>query len=387
MTEQRSVLAHLLGAAAEEDSALWDALAAVYDDAFVAAAAGDLLLEPVPYVSGSPATAALHRLVGARTDGDRWSLFCKVLQHVRHWEALRFLPPEDADHFVASFPWRAELELWDDAVQATLPHGLRTPVLHRVVDLGEDRCAVWQEDVVQDGSAWDDERFARAARLLGRWNARSTSPEVLAACPLPPGFALRMYAERSVRVRGLGPLRDDALWSHPWLADHADLRSDLLFLGEQVPAMLDRLDTFVQAMPHGDASPQNLLVPADAPETFVAIDISFRSPHALGFDLSQLVVGLVHAGLRPAALVDVTADLVDRAYLDGLHAEGIDDQDDAVRDASATTGVLRSAFDGFRYDLLPPAGRSGSAQDRHAFDERLVLSRALVRRYSALHPT
>lgn len=393
MPEPRSVLRELIEAVAAEQGAVWELLQQQYQDALVTSATGrslddlgDLLLEPVDYVSGSPATASLHRLVGTAPDGGRRSLFCKVLQHVRHWEALRFLPADDAEHFLASFPWRAELELWDPAVQATLPPGLRSPVLHGVVDLGDDRCAVWQEDVVQDESPWDDERFARAALLLGRWNARSSTPEVLASCPLPPGYALRMYAERSIPARGLVPLRDDALWSHPWLADHADLRAELLDLGEQVPTMLDRLDAFVQAMPHGDASPQNLLVPADEPRSFVVIDISFRSPHALGFDLSQLVLGLVHAGLRPAASVGATADLVDAAYLEGLHAEGIADQDDAVRDASATTGLLRSAFDGFRYDLLPAAGHQGTAEDRHAFDERLTMARALVGRYRALHP-
>ena len=59
--------------------------------------------------------------------------------------------------------------------------------------------------------------------------------------------------------------------------------------------------TLPQAMPHGDASPQNLLVPASAPDRFVAIDVGMRTPHAIGFDLGQLLVGLVHAGVVPAA--------------------------------------------------------------------------------------
>ena len=61
------------------------------------------------------------------------------------------------------------------------------------------------------------------------------------------------------------------------------------------------MDTLPQALPHGDASPQNLLVPADDPDTFVAIDVSFQNPQAVGFDLGQLLVGLTHAGLLPAA--------------------------------------------------------------------------------------
>ena len=111
--------------------------------------------------------------------------------------------------------------------------------------------------------------------------------------------------------------------------------------------MLDRLDGYVQTIPHGDASPQNLLVPVDDPETFVVIDVSFRTPHALGFDLGQLLVGLTHAGLVPASrLPEIAAD--DRPGLPrGLAEEGLTGQDDAVRDAFATSVLLRSGFDGF----------------------------------------
>lgn len=48
------------------------------------------------------------------------------------------------------------------------------------------------------------------------------------------------------------------------------LRADLRALGARVPELLDSMDTLPQALPHGDASPQNLLVPADAPDTFSA---------------------------------------------------------------------------------------------------------------------
>ena len=43
-------------------------------------------------------------------------------------------------------------------------------------------------------------------------------------------------------------------------------------LASRIPAILEGLRTRRQLMIHGDASPQNLLVPAGAPDTFVAID-------------------------------------------------------------------------------------------------------------------
>lgn len=333
-------------------------------------------VEVVDYAYGSPATGGLLRVKGSSTSGEPWSLFAKVLQHVRHWPVLQLLPPAAREDFLAFFPWRIELDLWDDAVTATLPEGLRPPALHRLVELPDDRAVLWMEDVAEAATPWDLERFARAARLLGRWNARSAAPEVLAACPLPPGYALRKYAEESVPARGLAPLADDGLWQHPWLVEHADLRVRLAELGARIPVWLDRLDTLPQAMPHGDASPQNLLVPADDPGSFVVIDISFRSPHALGFDLGQLVVGLVHAGELPAsALPEVTA-AVEPAYVAGLADEGVTGVDDVVHEAFTTSTMLRSGFDGFLWDLLGPADPA----TRHAFDERIALSRFLTGR-------
>jgi hypothetical protein len=79
-----------------------------------------------------------------------------------------------------------------------------------------------------------------------------------------------------------------------------------------VPELLDRLDVMPQALPHGDASLQNLLVPADALDSFVAIDVSFQNPQVVGFDLGQLPA---------AALPELHAVLVP-AFTDGLRAEG-----------------------------------------------------------------
>src|SRR5215203_5836448 len=64
-----------------------------------------------------------------------------------------------------------------------------------------------------------------------------------------------------------------APWGHSLVARAVDdrLRADLRTLGARVPELLDGMDALPQALPHGDASPQNLLVPADDPDTFVAI--------------------------------------------------------------------------------------------------------------------
>ena len=74
-----------------------------------------------------------------------------------------------------------------------------------------------------------------------------------------------------------------------------------------MPAVLDALDALPQCYQHGDASPQNLLVPEGNPDEFVVIDWGFDCPQAVGFDLGQLLVGLAHAGeLAPEALPGCT---------------------------------------------------------------------------------
>lgn len=337
-------------------------------------------VEAAPVSIGSPATAGVHRVHGLDTGGMPWSLFCKTLHHVRHWAGLSQIPPPAAAHFADTFPWRSELELWDPRVQASLPDGLRSPVLHRLVELPDDKVAVWQEDVVQRAHAWDDDSFALAARLLGRWNARSTLPDNLAVSELPPGFALRMYAEQAVPGRGLGPLADADLWSHPWLAPDLDLADRLLALGPRIPEMLDHLDSLTQALPHGDASPQNLLVPAEGdPADLVVIDVSFRSSHALGFDLGQLMVGLVHADVLPASRLPRIAAVIVPAYVAGLAEEGVVEDEGVVREAFATSVLLRSGFDGFLYGEL--ASADASSPPSATFMQRLEMSRFLLEQY------
>ena len=343
------------------------------------------VVEAMPISIGSPATAGVYRVHGIDTEGVPWSLFCKALHHVRHWAGISQVPPHVAAHFIETFPWRSELELWDPRVLASLPDGLRAPVLHRLVELPDDRVAIWQEDVAQREHVWDVDTFASAARLLGRWNARSTHPDVLAVSNLPVGFGLRMYAERAVPGRGLGPLADADLWSHPWLAPHRDLADRLLELGADIPDMLARLDTLAQALPHGDASPQNLLVPAEGDRAeLVAIDVSFRTSHALGFDLGQLMVGLIHADVLPASRLPQIAAAIVPAYVTGLADEGVVGDETSVRDGFATSVLLRSGFDGFLYGELARRRELAAEWNVHAAPGDVPLPGGAVRRQAGL---
>jgi hypothetical protein len=124
--------------------------------------------------------------------------------------------------------------------------------------------------------------------------------------------------------------------------------------------------------PHGDACPQNLLVPADAPDTFVAIDVSQQVPTALGCDLAQLVVGLVHAGARPASDLPDIMEATIPYYLSGLRSHGWNGHEDDITRAFWTATLIRSGFDSLPYALLDEASEQATIPNSVA--ERIALT-------------
>jgi len=136
--------------------------------------------------------------------------------------------------------------------------------------------------------------------------------------------------------------------------------------------MLDRLP---QTYAHGDASPQNLLLPAKEPGTVIVIDWGFGSLLPIGFDLGQLLVGLAHAGKSdPSGLRDIDAAIFP-AYLEGLAAEDYPAAPAQVRLGYIGALTARSALSALPLELLsrPPAHQAEAE-----FLSRLRLTRALI---------
>ena len=331
----------------------------------------------VPYEPGSPATAALLRVAGTTADGQPWSVFLKVLQHPRHWPRIGQVPEAVRQAFLDTFPWRGELVAWEPEFAGRLPAGMRVPRLYRLAELGDDRLAVWMEDVRALDGAWDLARFARAARALGGLAARRSDPALLAAAPLPAGAGLRYYSRSRVELAGLPLLEQDEVWDHPLVAGAVDdrLRADLRILGARVPELLDRMDDLPQALPHGDASPQNLLVPAEDPDTLVAIDVAFQAAQAAGFDLGQLLVGLVHAGLMPAAALPEVHPVLVPAFVEGLRAGGGRATADQVAYGYVASLVVRAGFTSLPFERL---GEPVTPALAATFRERAALTRFIA---------
>jgi hypothetical protein len=342
-----------------------------------AAAGGDWWAEPVAYDFGTPTTKGAVRLRGVTGDGRDWSVFVKVIQAYRHWPMIGMLPPGMRQRVLESPLWRYEADVHTSRVGELLPAGLRLPEAHAVVDLGDDRIAIFAEYIETADAVWDDDRFARAARLLARTSVRLTAADALPpSASRTPGEMSRLLYEFRLQLTDLPALADDRTWAaHPLLAaGRKDLQDDLADLAGRIPALLARLDLLAQLMVHGDASPQNLLIPACDPGTFVAIDWSLGGVAAAGEDLAQLLVGLAHAGQLPVTELARVRDVIIDAYVQGL----ADEQFAAGRHeiAIGLDGALaiRSAFTALPLDRL---GEPPSEELDHLIQNRLELTRYL----------
>ena len=332
----------------------------------VAAAVGrpvrvlDWAATELPVSSGAISTESVTRLHGTATDGAsqlRWSVLVKVLRSARHWPGISMVPPPFRQRLIDDYRWQREADVLTSELPSIMPTGMRTPTVYRCDDLGDDRLAVWMEWVDVVGTPWDGARFRRAARLLGQLAARraigsDTAKLRVETAPAEQLSGLRELYAGPLAMRYLPMLRDHALCSilRPYAS--AQLRENLDQLSEQIPAMLDRLAALPQAVGHGDACPQNLLIPAEAPDTVVAIDLSWQHPEAIGFDLGQLLMGLAHTGDLAADELPALHDDLLAAFVDGLRTERCDVDIDDVRYGFDASMVIRSAFTSLPWDQL-----------------------------------
>jgi hypothetical protein len=348
---------------------------------------------PIAYDWGSPATAGLWR-ADVRSQGQSGppacTFFVKLVRDVRLWDGLRFFP-DDASRadFAAYYPWHFELDIHLAGIDSVMPAGMRTPLLYHAKTVDTDHMALWSEFITERSGPWQLADYRRAARLLGQLAARRREgAEINKALPdicrtaHSRGSALRYYTSRRVEQGILPVLRAGQVWSHPVMQAALDrvadpaLPGELLSLGTQLPRILDLLDTLPQTYAHGDASPQNLLLPSNEPDTVVVIDWGFGTPLPVGFDLGQLLVGLASAGQSdPLELAAIDAEIFP-AYLDGLAAEDYKADPTQVRAGYVGGLAARSALCALPLERLAGSDPDGEIEDLMV--TRLRLTRVLV---------
>jgi hypothetical protein len=327
---------------------------------------------PLGCDQGSPVTAGLWRVQVTSPDHGGTpgcTFFVKLVRHTRLWPGLRWLPDDAARaEFIDYYPWRYELDVHQSGIGAILPDGMRTPQLHHVSRPDADHMGLWWEFIHERADTWTLADYRLAARLLGQLAARRRAgAQVNQALPAiartahDSGSALRFYTSRRVFGGMLPVLQSGQAWQHPALQEalqltgNQQLPADMAALGARLPQVLDMLDDLPQTYAHGDASPQNLLLPADEPGTIVVIDWGFGTLLPVGFDLGQLLVGLAHAGQTdPAAIPAIDAQIFP-AYLDGLAAEDYKADPAQVRAGYLGSLAARSALCAIPFETLENA--------------------------------
>jgi hypothetical protein len=368
-------------------------LAEVASAAGVPVARPQATLTPIAYDAGSPATAGLWR-ADVRSQGQSGPpacmFFVKLMRDVRLWPGLRFFPDEASRaDFAAYYPWHFELDIHLAGIDSVMPAGMRTPVLYHAKSVDTDHKALWWEFIIERSDPWQLGDYRRAARLLGQLAARRREgAEINKALPdiartaHSGGSALRYYASRRVQEGFLPALEAEQVWSDPVMQAALDrvadpaLPSELVSLGAQLPLILDMLDALPKTYAHGDASPQNLLLPANEPDTVVVIDWGFGTLLPIGFDLGQLLVGLAGAGqCDPSELAAIDAEIFP-AYLEGLVAEDYKVEASQVRAGYIGGLAARSALCALPLEQLGSPDPDGEIEA--LMTTRLRLTRVLV---------
>jgi hypothetical protein len=232
------------------------------------------------------------------------------------------------------------------------------PAARRVADVDDLSAALWLDAVDVRPVRWELPRFEQAARLLGRLAA---SPKVAPLGSIGETPQLhRRYAAGRVAGQVLPALHDDGFWHHPVLAAGfaTDVRDRLRDAAARLPGFLDELDTSPTGTSHGDACPRNLLVRRGCLDdgSFVLIDFGFWGRAPLGFDLSQLLLGEVQTGERPASDLPALEAAVVPAYVGGLAAEGAEVEPAVVQRTHVLLALLFNGLSAMPFELLagPP---------------------------------
>lgn len=342
----------LLGAAAPTGSQLPDWVAAQLGGP-VTGLRGRV--EEVAYALPALTTAGRWWVRGEAETASGARSFAFFVKTVRPWELsplFEQVPPALRAMAAASFPWRTEPVVYRSDLREVLPPGLRMPRVYDVVDLPGPMTALWLEVVAQDPrgpTSWTPARFEAAARSLARLAASPGTRERA----LLGDFPLSAHGYLEGRVVGqVLPVLRSTVWEHPGLAAFADLREPLLASVDDLPALVEEIDTLPRLAGHGDACPNNLLDDPGDPDGFVVIDFGLWNEMPLGHDLTQLLVGEIQLGRRPADDLQALDDAVLLAYAEGLALEGYDVDPGLLRRAHALQLHLFAGLSGLPVESL-----------------------------------
>ncbi len=237
---------------------------------------------------GNPVSLGVYRFEGTATDGARelpWSVILKLIQSPANAGWTNMGEGDNQGHWNY---WRREVLAYRAGFLASLPAGLAAPNCYETVELPGDMAALWLEDLgTPPSTGWPLDRYALAARHLGRLNGLYSSGD-----GLPPYPWLSRGRHRQWLAT---PELQHIPWDHPLLAaryPHGEENPFRRMLSER-DRFFARLDALPLALSHGDTYPTNLVsrrTPGGEEET-VALDWALVGVEPLGTDLGQLTLG------------------------------------------------------------------------------------------------
>jgi hypothetical protein len=275
----------------------------------------------------------LFRFAGRARLGDgtqTWSLILKIA------------PPQPHDDPHGWTNPRREASAYRSGFLAELPGPLVAPRCLGLTERPDGSSWMWLEDIVDERPGpWDLDRYALAARHLGRFNGAW-----LAAGPLPDrDWLSRDWLRRYITAEGAAAreltVADDAppLLRQCFPPQSISRIRQLWAERETYLAALDRLS---QTICHHDAFRRNLFARrgSDGTEQTVAVDWAFLGVGAVGAEVAPLVLGSLLffevTDADPHELVETA--LVE--YMTGLRETGWDGDARAVRLGFLATAAL-----------------------------------------------
>lgn len=315
-------------------------LAALTEIARQAAGVDDLVLgqwrvEQIGGGLGNPVSVGLYRVDGhGRVGGEPmpWSAILKVIQSPANAGWSDMGEGEDQTHWNY---WKRELLVYRSGFLNTLPDGLTAPRCYSAQELPGDLACLWLEEIADDrGGVWPLERYALAARHLGRLNGLYAGARPLPNYPWLGRRRLRQWYD-------LFPTWRTIPWEHPLVngrypaPEIANLRR-MMLEGED---FIDRLDRLPQTICHGDSYPTNFKTRGPAwDEQTVALDWALAQVGAIGYDLGGLSFG-AYLNLPERDLSEVDGSLFD-AYMAGLGDSDFRADERQVRFGFAASAAL-----------------------------------------------
>lgn len=308
----------------------------------------NVTVSDVPYDLPALTTQSRNRVRGTATsDGvaTEFSIFVKVLQSWSRSPFFELVPDELRELALVQLPWTVEPLAYRTNLRDALPPGLTMPQTYEVIDLDSLSSAIWVEDIDDVvKTIWTVDHYRRAAFLLGRFASRASIAEAIR--PLDPVIqpaGVRSYVDGRVSGQVAPALLDDEVWRHPLVDRYfATQRSRLLKLIQELPELVDEVESLPGGIAHGDGCNRNLMISASRPD-LVMIDFGFLRYAPLGFDLGQLLLGEVQTGERPADNLESEWSACLGAYVEGIRQEG--NQAD-LADVGRASAICMAIFNG-----------------------------------------